>query len=247
MKNLIFHIHTHHSYDSLNKVSGIIGLAQKNNIQVVAVTDHDTLKGSVEAQKYVQSKKLDIEIIIGAEYKTSQGDVIALFIQEDIKAYDAFEVIDQIHRQNGIAIIPHPAKSKKLTRELIEKADIIEVFNARCSNEQNHEALNLARELNKPAIGGSDAHLISEVANVCNQIDADLSLKQAILNSCQIIQKKPASKNAKIVSQLIKSIKQKNITLFFKQIKSIVSVNLINPVRNRFTFKRQSKNGRIFR
>ena len=54
--------------------------------------------------------RLNAILILGEEIKSSKGDILGLFLQEEIKmkGYSPEEVIKEIHRQGGVAIIPHP-------------------------------------------------------------------------------------------------------------------------------------------
>ena len=79
----IFHIHTKYSYDSLNNPRKIVDYAVKHKINLLLITDHDTIKGSLEAKKYATTKKLPVKIIIGAEYLTDIGDVIGIFLKKE--------------------------------------------------------------------------------------------------------------------------------------------------------------------
>jgi len=234
---LLFHIHTNHSYDSCLKPRAIIDFAMQNNIFVVAITDHDTMSGSYEAACYVKSHNLNVEVIQGAEYYSSCGDIIGLFIKEEIKEREGSKLIDEIHRQGGIAILPHPYKGHILKDEIIQKIDIIETFNARCSNEQNSKASDLAVKWKKTTITGNDAHLKKELS-LCYTILNDLPLKEAILAENKQDFRKVTSKVNIILSQWIKGFKKGDFNLIIKTLRSFLSIILFQPVRSLFIMKR---------
>jgi predicted metal-dependent phosphoesterase TrpH len=232
MGKLLFHIHSHHSYDSLNRIRKIIRFAKKNDISAIAITDHGTIKGSLEAKEYVEKHRLNIEIITGAEYYTSHGDIIALFIKEEITKTDAHKVIEEIKNQGGLVVIPHPTRNKKMTTEIMMLADIIEVFNSRSNEAQNMQAFEMTNQLNKPIIGGSDAHVYRELKNCINTFDDKLPMQEALLKTIDITVRDIVHPNQIIWSQIIKGIKNKNIRLIFQQLKSLLSINLIQPMQN---------------
>jgi len=234
---LLFHIHTLHSYDCLIKPSFIIDYAVKNAIEVVAITDHESLKGSIEAANYALSKKNNIQAIIGAEYYTDCGDVIGLFLKDELKERNAVKLIDEIHNQGGIAILPHPYKGHKLNKEIIQRIDVIEIFNSRCTIEQNQLALGLSKQYNKPGIVGNDAHLKKEL-DLCHNVLKTLPLKKAILEEKQYFQSYTTKINV-INSQLIKGYKKKDIVLILKMCKSSLSFYVFQPLRN--LLKRNNK------
>jgi predicted metal-dependent phosphoesterase TrpH len=203
-------------------VKGIINRAKKSGIDVVSITDHGTIKGSLEATEYVKNNNCLVQIIKGAEYYTSHGDIIGLFINEEIEKFEANEVIEEIHKQGGLAVLPHPYKDHNLTKALLEKIDIVEVFNSRCSTEENDKALRLAKRYNKPIIFGSDAHLYNELNLTYNLINYGEPVKESI-TKIQNGNKEYSNKKNVIISQIKKGIKRRKLKLVLKKIKSLLS------------------------
>ncbi|EHQ90078.1 PHP domain-containing protein [Desulfosporosinus youngiae] len=70
------HIHTHES-DGLLSVKEVIKLAYANNVQTIAITDHESTQGVSEAESL--AKELNIKVIPGVELLTSyQGHEVHL-------------------------------------------------------------------------------------------------------------------------------------------------------------------------
>ena len=156
-----FHIHSKYSYDSALSPSQIIKTAKKVGLMAIAITDHNNIKGGIEAKRIADDS---IIVIVGSEIKTNRGDVIGLFLCNEINDKDFNKVINNIREQGGIAILPHPYKlGKDGIKELGKKVDIIEVKNGRLPTYKNIMAKKLAISLNKPIIGGSDAHTSKEI------------------------------------------------------------------------------------
>jgi predicted metal-dependent phosphoesterase TrpH len=50
-------------------------------------------------------------VVPGAEYKSENGDIIGIFIEDEIKSKTAFEIIADTKAQGGLVILPHPLKN----------------------------------------------------------------------------------------------------------------------------------------
>jgi len=158
-----FHIHTKYSFDSLMHPKKILKICKQLGANAVYITDHNTIKGSLEAKKY--EKEIGIKVILGTEIKTQYGDIIGVDITEEIPTRDFEEVLDEIKSQGGISILPHPYRGHKKVEYLASKVDLIEVWNSHSTPEENQKALELAVKFRKPPVVGSDAHLYSELRN----------------------------------------------------------------------------------
>src|SRR5688572_32742507 len=101
------HIHSIYSADATTTVRAILKQASDVGLNVIAVTDHDEIRGSLEAQQL--APKYGIEVIPGAEISTKDGHVLALFIKTLPPAgMSLTDTLLQIGGQGGIAIAPHP-------------------------------------------------------------------------------------------------------------------------------------------
>ena len=163
-----FHVHSCYSPDSLLKPARIIKAAKKRGLSGVVVTDHNTVKGGIETRKLVRED--NFIVIVGAEIATDIGDVIGLFIEQEIKSRDFVGVVAEIKQQGGIVVLPHPYRtfrfSSNIDSKIITNVDIIEGFNARSKSDGfNLRACELAVRVGKPVTGGSDAHFANEVGN----------------------------------------------------------------------------------
>lgn len=160
------HIHSKYSFDSFLEPKTVIKLALKRGLSAIAITDHNTIKGSVAAKHEALSVK-DLMIIPGIEVKTNIGDVIGLYVQDEIKVRGFQEVIEEIRRQGGLVVLPHPYNGHEgVVEELVNYVDVVEVLNGRSSRAKNAKALTLAEDLDKPAIACSDSHFSFEIGCV---------------------------------------------------------------------------------
>ncbi|MDH5816310.1 MAG: PHP domain-containing protein [Candidatus Nezhaarchaeota archaeon] len=164
------HVHSYNSKDSLLKPRDIITTAVKKGINCVAVTDHNTVKGGLELVREARELK-DFIAIPGVEVKTDVGDVILLFVDEEIKIERFDELLDYAKSVNAITILAHPYRKHVMVEESARKVQVIEVLNSRSFKSANLKALSLASKLNKPIMAGSDAHTASEIGRAVTIIE----------------------------------------------------------------------------
>ncbi|HEY3273581.1 MAG TPA: PHP domain-containing protein [Methanocella sp.] len=178
------HLHSRYSPDGTQDVQNIVRIARKRGLDGIAITDHDTIRGGLEA---VKLKPEGIDVICGCEVNTDRGDVIGLFLTEEIKARDHVAVIDEIHAQGGIVVVPHPFDSLRGSAFWPSDGDArlidaIEVINARCVFRRSNAAAD--RYADRYALaktGSSDAHFGAEIGNACTLIDEKDNIREAIL------------------------------------------------------------------
>jgi hypothetical protein len=163
------HIHSIYSHDSWLSPKTIVRKAIDAGLTCIAITDHGTIRGGIEARKNVGDQTL--EIIIGTEIRTDCGDIMGLELSEEIRSTAWKEVIREIRDQGGIAVFPHPYRDHTDIEEIAGYVDFIECWNARSIPEQNSLAADLARRFSKPVTLGSDAHVASEIGSVQVRLD----------------------------------------------------------------------------
>ncbi|HTX43094.1 MAG TPA: PHP domain-containing protein [Methanocella sp.] len=177
------HMHTVYSRDGAIRPADAIRIAKKRGLDGIAITDHDTIRGGFAAQKL---RPRGLDIICGAEIKTDRGDVIGLFLTEEIRSFDHAEVIDAIHKQGGLAIVPHPFDSMRgsafwLTDKDSKKMDAVEVVNARCIFKRSNAMADVyANHYGLCRVGGSDAHFGAEIANAGTLVPEGMGVIEAI-------------------------------------------------------------------
>lgn len=231
----LLHVHTHCSFDSVLSPRTIVSRARKLGVDALAVTDHDTIRGSEETASVAAGNPRFV--IKAAEYKTEQGDIIGLFLKEEISSRKSNELIKEIHAQGGLVVLPHPYKGHRLDDDLLDQIDLIETYNARCSSSQNHSALELAHKWKKPQIGGSDAHCAGEISAVLTEFQTDAvssenGLARVLLAAPRQIIAQPISQVYQPYSQIIKAFKTRNAILLAYQLKCLFEVcseELLSP------------------
>jgi predicted metal-dependent phosphoesterase TrpH len=163
------HNHTHYSPDSILSPKQFVREAGRRGLDVVAVTDHNTIRGALAVRELA-----DFPVIVGEEVRSKDGEILGLFLSEEIpKGLSAGDTIARIKNQDGIVGVPHPFDSlRSALREhallaYIDQIDFIEGLNARMIfRSHNEKARKFAAARNLPVSAGSDAHSPWEVGRV---------------------------------------------------------------------------------
>ena len=192
---LDLHVHTIYSGDSFITPEIALKYAKIKKLDGFAITDHETLK----AYNILRKKNHNNELIIipGMEIKTHIGEVIGLFINEEINVRDNnfVSIVEKIKENNGLVVIPHPfdflrdnrLKINLLSDNMIKKyIDGIEIINSRIIFKR---CIKKARRFNRKyqlfETGGSDAHSNEEIGNgytIINDVDNSLeSIRKSLL------------------------------------------------------------------
>jgi hypothetical protein len=159
------HSHTHYSrgkkvlYDGLDPPDAMVMAARGKGIGMLAITDHNHVKGLKEARE--AGRKAGVEIIPGEEVSTLSGHVLALGISEAIPPdLSAEETIGIIKSQGGVSIAPHPFDVKMDgIRGKAMLCDAVETFNPfNFDRISNFRARRFVSKHGLTATAGSDAH-----------------------------------------------------------------------------------------
>lgn len=170
-------IHVHTRYSGFGKYSFLrfpesvtdplkaVENAYRRKLDVLCITDHNTIQGAIIAQKHAK----DIEVVVGEEISSADGEILALFIHEEIKPWlGASETIDLIREQGGIAVAAHPFSPQchSLGKKIHNlKLDGVEVFNA-CHRDAYTNLMAQTLTPRKMAwLGSSDAHSLDMIGN----------------------------------------------------------------------------------
>ena len=170
---LEMHLHTRFSNDSLLCFWPLYIKCLYRKIDAVAVTEHNNIDGAIRFREFCKKHGNKIQVIIGNEILTKQGEIVGLYLMKPIlEGLSAEETINAIKEQNGIVYIPHPYDKKRQKTVLLEsviaefrsKIDCIEVHNGRnCKENYDIKQNKLAEKYQIPKVIGSDAHTWIEV------------------------------------------------------------------------------------
>jgi len=180
------HCHTRASFDSLSRPADVVRLAAERGLTHIAITDHDRIDGALEARTAAPA---GLTVIVGEEVKTSEGDLICVFLERAIPpGLSAAETIAAAREQGGLVGIPHPFDTFRgsLSRsghlaEIAPLVDWIEGHNARLVGNGNEQARAFAAEHARPVVAVSDAHSLIEVGVAYSALDGDPSTPAGLL------------------------------------------------------------------
>ena len=194
------HVHTEYSGisklgflhfpESVTKPEEQVDRARSNGLDVLCITDHDETAGAFIAKRYAQQFD-DIEVVVGEEITTADGEIIGLFLTEKIDPdLSVEETVDIIREQGGLTIAPHPfsfhvfgLKEKILNIDL----DGFEVLNGGHPDKySNHLAQLVMQKYPKKwaSIAGSDGHSEFTVGHAWTEFEGNTAddLRRSILN-----------------------------------------------------------------
>ncbi len=171
------HMHTIYSYDGTATVPAVLKRARQAGLDVIAITDHDEIRGALLAEQL--APKFGLEVIPGVEITTAEGDLLGLGIQKAVPAgLPLVETLLRIGKQGGYAIAPHPMATgmgmKSLNFYSVRKAVRhpeaghvllgIETYNATAIDRESRmfaEVLSYRTGLART--GSSDAHALDAI------------------------------------------------------------------------------------
>jgi len=199
------HTHSDHSFDSRLKVKSLVRLAEENGLDAIAITDHDTMSAYGPACKAAGK----ITIIPAMEITADGGThIIGLFLKDEIFARDIFEVIEEIHRQGGLVMLPHPCRPRtglihnrekkqayngEEMSKIMSQVDLIETVNFHDDPENVVSADRWsAMHPDIPRTAGSDTHAESDIGKAYVELEDVKSnslddIKMALLYSARVI------------------------------------------------------------
>lgn len=183
---------------------------EKTDLDVIAVTDHDNIRGAYAARELWARGRYSFETVVGVEVTALEGHLLALYVEAPLPALRPLsEVLEAVHRQDGLCIIPHPLSwplswlTRSLSQATIKRImkernddmyfDGIELANGTFAP---RASLNRAIKLNKERyhlaeVGGSDAHFLAAVGSAYTLFPGSTTedLRRSILDK----QSRPAS------------------------------------------------------
>jgi predicted metal-dependent phosphoesterase TrpH len=178
---LDLHNHTRFSSDGLMSPATLLETARVKGIGCIAVTDHNTVEGALEAVALSDADLFLPRVIPGIELSTLDGEIVGLYVWDDIRpGLPLVEAVELIRGLGGLVYLPHPYDvlrrgtiSRRARSRAAELSDVIEVANGRSLGPRaGDKASRLAGFLGKPGGAGSDAHREAEVGLAWVEVEA---------------------------------------------------------------------------
>jgi hypothetical protein len=184
------HTHSSASFDSLSKPSKMIEKAVRMGLTHLAITDHERIDG---AQRAAESAGDELQIIVGEEIRTRDGDLLGLFLEHAIgPGLSAADTAAAIREQGGLVGLPHPfdsfrssggslaGEAEQKLEELGTIVDYVETHNARAYRDANPLAGAFAQRLGLPGVASSDAHSVMEVGIATTALPGTFSTAEGL-------------------------------------------------------------------
>jgi predicted metal-dependent phosphoesterase TrpH len=158
------HNQTFHSYDAQNRLADYERAHERGRVDVVAITDHNTIAGALELREAAT-----FPVIVGQEIDTADGELIGLFLDEPVPAgLPAVETAERIRGQGGLVYLQHPfyrivrGRLRAQAREELRGRGLIDIVEAAnggpLAAADNARSLRWARACGLPHAASSDAH-----------------------------------------------------------------------------------------
>ena len=179
------HVHTIYSYDGTATVPAVLKRARQIGLNVIAITDHDEIAGSLKALELAPN--YGVEVIPGLEITTAEGDLLALNITEKVnRDLPLIDTVLKVGELGGFCIAPHPMAGgigmKSLSAYSILRAlrnptvarilIAVETYNATTIDKMsNHYARILANRLDITQTASSDAHIAEAIGLGATEFD----------------------------------------------------------------------------
>ena len=169
------HMHTSYSGDCDTPPERLVRRCREVGLECIAITDHNTIRGAFEVRKLA-----DFTVIVGEEVMSSQGDIIGLFLEEEIpRGLSPLKTVHLIKEQGGLVMVPHPFDTIRRgplsatgLAEIMPHVDLTEVLNARTILPRDlARCRRLAREAQITPVAVSDAHTTTELGSAYIEID----------------------------------------------------------------------------
>lgn len=170
------HVHTRHSHDSAAPVASVLQRCRDAGLGLVAITDHNNIRGGLEARE-----RSSLPVIVGEEIKSAQGDIIGLFLEEPVPSrLPPLETAKLVKYQGGLVGVPHPfdrvrptAMGMRALLEILPWVDFLEGYNAHTMLPvDNRKGIEFAAAHSLPVVSCSDSHSALELGRTYTEVPA---------------------------------------------------------------------------
>ncbi|MEZ4503282.1 MAG: hypothetical protein R3C39_11710 [Dehalococcoidia bacterium] len=217
MSRAVTHIHTEHSWDGTVSVPRLASMLIERGIELAVVSDHNSFAGSLELRALIERDHLPLRAPVAAEIRTDLGDVLVAFEDGTPPEVDRLLRWDDLQRvvreRGGLIWLPHPYRSHTNVEAIAAGADVIEVFNGRCSPAEDASALELCGRHGATPAYGADLHRPNEL----NLVVAEYEDRPTILETLRGTPRCPTPRRTRksdiMAAEVINGIKRRRPTL----------------------------------
>ena len=150
-------LHIHSAVgDGLATIAQILDYVEhRTDLDLIAITDHDEVRGALEARELAASRRRRFEVIVGTEVTTRQGHLLAYGVERRYPMLRSLrDSIAAVHDDGGFVVVPHPLSFLTTSAGRRALCRAVDCDDAR----RRPDAIELNRRLGLAETGGSDAH-----------------------------------------------------------------------------------------
>lgn len=185
--------------DSKVKVEELLETARDRGLDVVCISDHDEIEGSLKALKL--AKKYGLVCIPGEEITSAEGHLLVYGVKKKVPTkLSAIETVGLVHKMGGIVVAPHPFNIQGIFhsrdgKKLLGKIDLdaIEVYSALKGNFVQ-QSIDYAEKYHLPQMSGSDSKTVWNIGYVYTEIEVKSRDSTSIINAIKAGSTKPVVK-----------------------------------------------------
>lgn len=173
------HIHTTASDGVATPAEVLDWVCDRTDLRVIAIADHNTNVGAIEAARIARERDLPIDVIVAQEVESSDGHIIGLWTPQLVTpSMPAAETVAAIHAQGGLAVAAHPFAPRLWSHAGLDRGrrsvygsvdyDAMEVANSTPLLFVANFVAQLYQSRNSDRFactGGSDAHILSVIGS----------------------------------------------------------------------------------
>jgi predicted metal-dependent phosphoesterase TrpH len=196
------HVHTTAaSSDSMLNPNELVVIAAQNGLTGVNITEHDQVLEPHQRAAFREAHP-GFFVNFGMEVSTDLGHMIALGLDTYLPGIRrARQLREELDRVGGFLIVAHPfrrlfdpvtamrtgVKFEMSAEEAAERLEVfqvvhaIEVANGANTPQENYFAVEVARILGLPQVGGSDAHSTSGIGHFATGFELEVSTPEGLL------------------------------------------------------------------
>lgn len=194
---LDLHSHSVRSDDGRARVESYCQWLRKREIPLdgFVLTEHRQF--DVESDYRPLEDEYGLAILKGSEVETDYGHVLVFGVNEEmLHAFDFGridlklpDVLREVERWGGVAVPCHPGRptvgmaEHYQARGPVEAVRVIEVLNGGSRAGENEAALALAERHGYRGIGGSDAHLVSQIGRCVTVFEREIATMDALVSA----------------------------------------------------------------
>lgn len=175
--------------------------AKEVGLDGIAITEHLHMWRADEVQRF--REEYGLFVYNAREYTTDMGHVGVFGLPSDVKNMRHVSDLRRACEQyNAFMVMNHPFRyypgpssllfgdrwreqhlplEEVCAHPVFSMVDAIEVMNGGCIERENKLALDVARRLGLPTVGGSDAHMPLEIGRYATMFDATITSEEQML------------------------------------------------------------------